>query len=208
MIRLFLLAIFLLVSAGSFAQGPNAFVLQMPGKPFPVFDLTGRSGKRWKNDELKGKVTLVSFWFVGCKSCMQEIPCLNMLQDSIRDARFQVISFARNTAHEIDMFVNKRYDTTVRAFKNYRSARQMNYEIIPSCMGDSRSVGSCELLHNKLHVNTYPVTMLVDKSGIVRKVYIGFPDPKVSTKNGILNDPGIRDHFYMMKREAEALLNQ
>src|SRR5688572_29206532 len=127
-----LLAVLLCMVIPAFAQDPNAFVLQMPGKPFPEFDLKSHSGKRWTNSELKGKVTLVSFWFIGCKSCMQEIPCLNMLKDSITDPRFQLISFARNTPKEIEMFVNKKYDTTVRAFKNYRSTRQMKYEIIPA----------------------------------------------------------------------------
>lgn len=208
MFRALLLLIFLSVNDGGFAQDPNAFVQQMQGKPFPSFDLAGRSGKRWTNEELTGKVTLVSFWFVGCKNCMQEIPCLNMLQDSIRDTRFQLVSFARNTPHEVEMFVNKRYDTTARAFRNYRSARQINYEIIPACVGESGAPGSCELLHRKLHVNSYPVTMLVDKAGIIRNVYTGFPDPKVSTKEGILNDPGIKTHFYMLKQEAETLLGR
>jgi cytochrome oxidase Cu insertion factor (SCO1/SenC/PrrC family) len=209
MFRLLVICL-LLFPRFSLAQDPNAFVRQMAGKPFPAFALKSHQGRQWTEQNLRGKVTLVSFWFIGCKGCMQEIPGLNMIQDSVRDPQFQLISFARNTPKEIETFVNKRYDTTARAFKNYRSARQMNYEIIPSCLPDPRPSGNnvCELLHRKLHVNTYPVTMLVDKKGVIRHVLIGFPDPVVPTKDGILKDPGIRKWFYGMTGEIGKLLEQ
>src|SRR5690606_31389315 len=69
------------------------------------------------------KVILLTFWFVGCTACMAEIPYLNTLIDSINDRQFQIISFARNTKDEIEMYLSNTND----------SFKKPKYSIIPLC---------------------------------------------------------------------------
>src|SRR5689334_17526979 len=46
------------------------------GTPFPEFEVYDLNGKRFTNAELKGKVVVLNFWFIGCSPCEMERPTL------------------------------------------------------------------------------------------------------------------------------------
>ena len=47
------------------------------GMPMPQFSVTTLEGKTVGSADLKGKVVVLSFWFIGCPACMEMEPQLN-----------------------------------------------------------------------------------------------------------------------------------
>ena len=75
------------------------------GTVAPVFAAPSIDGKLLSADNLKGKVMVLNFWFIGCLGCLEEIPKLNALADKYRgndDIAF--ISIAPNTPQELRQF--------------------------------------------------------------------------------------------------------
>jgi len=67
----------------------NAF----QGNPLPpTIDLNDASGKRFRLDDYRGKVTVVNFWASWCPPCVAEIPSLNRLREKMRGQPFELIS--------------------------------------------------------------------------------------------------------------------
>jgi thiol-disulfide isomerase/thioredoxin len=58
-------------------------------KPINLFDI---NNKLIDLDDFQGKVTLVNFWATWCPPCVEEIPSLNRLVDTIDDPDFRLIS--------------------------------------------------------------------------------------------------------------------
>jgi len=80
------------------------------GKPLPKFDVPDIDAKWVNTEELKGKVVVLNFWFIGCVGCMEEIPKLSAMADKFK-ANDEVVflAIANNTPQELRGFlrVNK-----------------------------------------------------------------------------------------------------
>ncbi|MCK4743280.1 MAG: TlpA family protein disulfide reductase [Sulfuriflexus sp.] len=59
--------------------------------PLPL-DLMSATGTRFIRDDYKGKVTLVNFWASWCPPCVEEIPSLNNLRQTMQGKPFELIS--------------------------------------------------------------------------------------------------------------------
>ncbi|MGH9821019.1 MAG: peroxiredoxin family protein [Pyrinomonadaceae bacterium] len=76
------------------------------GTPAPPFDAATINGKFLKAGDLKGKVVVFNFWFIGCPGCMEELPKLNSLAAKYHDnGNVQFIAVAPNTAQELRQFL-------------------------------------------------------------------------------------------------------
>ena len=53
-------------------------------KVFPVSSLVKLDNKPITINDLKGKPTLINFWFANCKPCIEEMPVLNKIKEQIR----------------------------------------------------------------------------------------------------------------------------
>lgn len=79
------------------------------GDNFPDFEVTDINGKRYSKTELRGKVIVLNFWFIGCAPCEMERPELNDIYNSYKgnpDVVF--VSFAKNGKEQLDKFLAKR----------------------------------------------------------------------------------------------------
>jgi peroxiredoxin len=88
------------------------------GTMAPVFDVPDINAKWINTAELKGKVIVMNFWFIGCVGCMDEIPKLSAIADkysSNDDIVF--IAVANNTPQDLRAF-------TKREKFNYRHVGQ------------------------------------------------------------------------------------
>ncbi len=78
------------------------------GTDFPEFDLVDVDGNRLSKSELKGKVLVLNFWFIGCSPCEMERPSLNDLTKLYSDNKDVVfISFARNDKEQLTKILNE-----------------------------------------------------------------------------------------------------
>ncbi|PWK80229.1 peroxiredoxin [Mucilaginibacter oryzae] len=87
-------------------------------EPFSTRDL---NNNKIKLKELRGKVVVLNFWFIGCPACMQEIPELNKLVDDYKnnpsvvflaialDYSWEIKKFLKTTAFNYDIIDNGRY---------------------------------------------------------------------------------------------------
>jgi len=96
-------------------------------------------------DELKGKVIVLNFWFVGCPPCRAEIPELNKVVENYKDNPDVVF---------IAIALDNDY-----ALRNYLKLNPFKYHIIEN---------GGYIAQGKYGINLYPTNVVVDKHGFVR----------------------------------------
>jgi len=121
------------------------------GQPAPDFVLKSASGENLRLSEFRGDVVMINFWATWCGPCRQEMPLLDEMY-----TRYQRVGFSL-------LGVNIDDDS--------RKALKMISELgvsFPVLFDVSKEV-------SKLYkVNAMPVTILVDRDGIVRHVHQGY----------------------------------
>lgn len=125
-------------------------------KPFPAFKLTDLNGKEVTLSDLKGKPTIINFWFTSCAPCISEMPILNKIQKKY-NSDFNFISITYEKQKDVEKFLNKRDFN----FKHLANAKDFI---------------------NDMGINTYPLNFFLDKNGIVKEVKYGIP--KMKDKEG------------------------
>jgi peroxiredoxin len=126
--------------------------MQNVGKPVKPFKEKLLTGKYFSNKQLKGKITLINFWFASCVPCIAEFPQLNLLYKNFKKYKnFQMLGITFETKEEVNKIKNKYL---------------INYPLLLT------SRAKC----NDLSFNSgYPVTMLTDYTGKI--IYISFGGP-------------------------------
>lgn len=82
------------------------------GKTAPYFTAPTIEGEPIDTNDLRGKVIVLNFWFIGCPGCMDEMPKLNALAARYRDnAGIRFIAVSPNTPEELRQFLSReRFD--------------------------------------------------------------------------------------------------
>lgn len=112
------------------------------GKQFPAFSATTITGKKYSDADLKGKVVLVTSWFIACPPCTAERPLLEELNKKYKDNGFLLLSFAADPVERLNMFLKE---------------HPITYEIFP---------GSDELITLDMQTSYgYPTNIIVSKEG-------------------------------------------
>ncbi len=118
----------------------------------PDWTLYSTSGKKLSLSELKGKVVLLDFSFIGCGNCMAALKPMNMLHEKYKDKRNVVIAsiFFRNKTEVVEKFV-----------KDYN----IKYPVY---------VDANSLVTKLYHVPGGPYFYFIDKEGKIKKVIEGY----------------------------------
>jgi len=116
------------------------------GSAFPPFELPALQGGTLHTGDLRGRYTLVSFFFAECAPCMAEVPVLNAFAHANGDMGFVAITY-----QDVD---------TARAFVNDRG---FHWPVLHDG----------QALIDTLGVNVYPTLILVDPSGHVAGAAVG-----------------------------------
>jgi peroxiredoxin len=78
------------------------------GKPYIPFHVTTLSSKVIDNDNSKGKVTFINFWFMGCPGCVAEFGELNKLYvHYAKNKSFQFVAITYDDAKDLPGFLTK-----------------------------------------------------------------------------------------------------
>lgn len=115
---------------------------------YPPFDFAGLDSEPIRQADLKGRVVVLNYWFIGCVPCVREMPTLNELATSYAE---QPVSFIAATFDEAEK---------VRSFlaENPFSYRQ----------------GLTDLDHlAELGVSSYPTHVVIGRDGKVRGYMTG-----------------------------------
>jgi thiol-disulfide isomerase/thioredoxin len=114
-------------------------------KAIPDFNFTDIKGKSYSNNQLKGKIIVLNFWFIACGPCIKEMPTLNKLVDKYKsDENIIFLGLALDSNEEIKEFLKK---------------REFKYSLIGNTENFTRGI---------MGISSWPTSMLIDKNGIVR----------------------------------------
>src|SRR5688500_11274528 len=130
---------------------PLAAVADIVGQPAPDFALRSMKGPSVRLSEHLGEVVVINFWATWCGPCRQEMPLLDELWGKYQRAGLVMLSvnIDESAAPAIEM----------------AQTLKVSYPVL----FDSRKEVS-----RAYDVGSMPVTVLVDRAGVVRYVSEGF----------------------------------
>lgn len=155
-----ILALFVTLSFSVHAQEPTKDQIKqveearkevkgMKGNAFPDFELISLDGTSISSKDIEGKIVLFNFWFTSCRPCIQEMPELNKLVEEFKDSGIVFIAPTFNDSEQVQKFL-KRFD--------------FSYDIIPDVKNFCL----------ELNIRNYPTHFVINKEGIIEKVFIGY----------------------------------
>jgi len=100
-------------------------------------------------NDLKGKPTMINFWFTACAPCIDELPILNKLTKKYSD-QVNFISITFDDKSKVLKF-NEKYEFDFDQFID------------------------AEDYINKLNIGAYPTSLFLDRDGIVKHAEGGVP---------------------------------
>lgn len=71
------------------------------GMPAPDFTAVDVNGKEYKLSDFAGKVVVLDFWFTGCIPCKMEMPYMERIAESMKDAPVQFISMSLDMGKQL-----------------------------------------------------------------------------------------------------------
>jgi len=113
------------------------------GQEIESFSTHDMNGKKVKLKDLRGKVVMLNFWFIGCPPCRAEIPELNKLVELYKDNPNVVF---------LAVALDPRWD-----IRTFLKTSPFNFDIID----DGRSIADIYKIH------LYPTSVILDKEGKV-----------------------------------------
>lgn len=144
---------------------------QWESKPLPKVNLKDLNGNIYTSENMRGKILVIDFWFIGCVSCVKEMPELNEILKTYKgqdDILFLSIAFDD--------------EDSLRKFSN-----KINFDF--SMISDTSPY-----LNKKLGINSYSTIVVVDKKGNVSKIlddqYHSLENLRVILKKETSNNAG------------------
>lgn len=145
--RYALLALLLLGPAVSVPAG------LLVGQPAPDFALRSWDGANMRLSEHSGEVVLINFWATWCGPCRQEMPQLDEIYGKYRRAGLVLFS------------VNLDEESNLDAAREMAKTLRVSYPVL----FDARKEVS-----RAYQASTMPLTVLIDREGVVRYVSEGY----------------------------------
>src|SRR5271165_416407 len=136
----------LLAMSSSAAAAPS-----LVGKDAPDFVLKARDGKNLRLSEFRGQVVLVNFWARWAGDSRQEMPALNRINTTYGRAGLVVLGIS--------------IDEDLQRAREFASAMKVSYPIMFETGSD---------IGKDYQLAKMPMTILVDRSGVVRFSHVGF----------------------------------
>lgn len=122
------------------------------GQPFPDFKVTDTTGREWSNADIAGRPMILNFWYTGCGPCIKEMPTLSRWMEICPEAVYLATTF--DSAEQIRKIVE------TRPFRFTQIADDLFF-------------------FKTFNVSGMPVTILVDRKGIIRCIEEGGGEPKL-----------------------------
>jgi len=144
----------------------SSLILGQGERPAPKLELKDVEGRALRLSDYKGRVVLLNFWATWCAPCRAEMPDLVKWQREYKSKGLQVIgiTYPPEELAEVREFIK---------------SIKVNY---PIALGDEQT----KAMFDK--GETLPVTVVIDKKGMVREVIQGiiFPEEFVQQVKPLL----------------------
>jgi peroxiredoxin len=129
------------------------------GKPLTDFDIKDITGKRWKLDDLKGKLIFINYWFVNCKPCVEEIPLLMNLKREFSGSDIVFLAISPIDDKDILKQASDKLEFYYHQFSKEEAGK----------------------ITESASVSAYPTYLLIDKKGVIRYTSTGLSSETVNT---------------------------
>src|SRR5512145_1345843 len=125
-------------------------------KPAPKLELNDIEGRALRLSDYKGKVVLLNFWATWCAPCRAEMPDLVKWQREYKSQGLQVIGVTYPPAELTEA-------------REFIKSIEVNY---PIALGEEQTKAIFD------NGETLPVTVVIDKKGMIREVIQGIIFPE------------------------------
>jgi len=127
----------------------DSMARQVIGNVFPEFTFKNTNGDTISHQALKGKITVVNFWFEDCAPCIFELEALNKLISKFKNnPDFQFLSFTVDSPEKTEQAIKK---------------LGITYDVYPITLEDSK----------RLFCTAYPTNQIIDQQGKIVYVKTG-----------------------------------
>lgn len=133
---------------------------------FSFPDLSGRPVSL-EDDKYKGKVVVVTIQGTWCPNCVDEAAFLSPWYKDNKDRGVEIIGLSFERKDNLD-FARERIGKFIKRF-------DIRYDILFAGLADKKEAG--EKLPALNAVLSFPTTILIDRTGKVRKIHTGFTGP-------------------------------
>ena len=134
------------------------------GTTAPDWTLYSTGGNKLSLSELKGKVVLIDFSYVGCLPCMQAIEPMNNLHEKYKNKKVEIVSI-----YPIDK---------TASVSNYVKKYGIKFPVYI----DSNSLPA------KYQITGYPCFYFIDKNGKIANVFTGYSDGFETETSSIIDN--------------------
>ncbi|GET45618.1 TlpA family protein disulfide reductase [Capnocytophaga felis] len=118
-------------------------------KELPKFSLNTLNGVKFNSEQLKGKPTMINFWFTKCTPCIDEMPVLNKIKEKYKnDFNFIAVTYEKKETVE-----------------NFLKSHSFDFEHL---------IDAKDLI-NQLGIKSFPLNLFLDKNGVLQYVEGGIP---------------------------------
>ncbi|WP_312900326.1 TlpA family protein disulfide reductase [Chryseobacterium taichungense] len=133
------------------------------GQHFPIENYKNKEGKNFSANELQGKVSLINFWSTTCAPCIEELPYLNKLEETLGN-NINFIAITHDPKEKVDRFL---------------ATHQFNFMHITDSVKELQSYFS--VIRN-------PITFIIDKKGNVQEITGNIDEEKMNVILSILSE--------------------
>jgi len=156
---------------------------RLVGQKIPLISGATTKGQKIDSNYFNGKVTLITFFHVGCNPCLYEINWLKKLK---KQPGFQVLYIVPHTTKEMQLF-NSSEPNYYSRIRRKNKAATIDFDILSECEVKNKPSKDtlCNAVSDQMRVTGYPTTFLVDGKRIIRQVWYGFAMDSVSAKQKI-----------------------
>lgn len=151
-LKVFVVAVMAAVLYTALNQGHP---VEAPVERFPDFELRTLTGDTFSSESLEGQVTILNFFATWCGPCKAEMPMLDRLAPVFQAQGARVVAVAAGGEDRL----------TIRAFADRYHLR------FPVVLDGGN-------LLDVLQTGALPTTAIVDRHGVIRKVFVGMLDEK------------------------------
>lgn len=144
-------AIYLLAKPGTKSVAPSENVAADDKNEAHGFSLRDVNGKKIELSDFKGKVVALNFWATWCPPCRKEIPDFIALQNQYGADGLQILGIALD-------------EGGANVVKPFSEKYKITYPIL---------IGDEDIQKDYGPMNAIPVTILIDRKGIIRGRFVG-----------------------------------
>ena len=145
------LGIIALLQTKRFLNGKSAESRPVTGLPAPNFTLPGLDGKMVSLNDYRGKVVLLNIWATWCPPCVDEMPSMQKLHQTLKDERFEILAVS------ID-------ESGMKIVRPFMKKHRLSFPALLDPKGDIKRL---------YQITGVPESFVLDKNGTIVEKIIG-----------------------------------